>query len=59
MPEQKPWYCSKTVLTSGVAFGVAVATAAGVVDNDTGLKLEGLLLPLILTFLRLANKEVT
>jgi hypothetical protein len=58
MPNQKPWYLSKTIITSGVAFAVAVGTTVGLVDNETGLKIESLLLPLIFTFLRVADKEV-
>lgn len=59
MKTSKPWFLSKTVITSGAAFGVALATAAGLVDLETGAKLEGLLVPLILTFLRVGNTELT
>ncbi len=55
MEKTKPWFLSKTVITSGGAFVVALATAAGFVDQETGLKIEALLVPLILTFLRLGN----
>jgi hypothetical protein len=56
---QKPWYLSRTIIVSGVAFAVALATAAGLIDVDTGAKIEGLLVPLILTFLRLGDAELT
>ncbi len=59
MPKQtKPWFLSKTIITSGVAFAVATATAAGVLDAETGIKAEGLILPLVFAFLRLGAKEV-
>jgi hypothetical protein len=41
MSQQKPWFLSKTIITSGVAFAVAVATAAGLLDAETGAKIEG------------------
>ena len=56
---QKPWYLSRTIIVSGVAFAVALATAAGLIDVDTGAKIEGLLVPLILTFLGLGDAELT
>ncbi|MBM4327953.1 MAG: hypothetical protein AB1473_19075 [Thermodesulfobacteriota bacterium] len=56
---QKPWYLSRTIIVSGVAFAVALATAAGLIDVETGAKIEGLLVPLILTFLRLGDAELT
>jgi hypothetical protein len=55
MEKAKPWYLSKTLITSGVAFLVALAATMGVLDQETGLKIESLLVPLILTFLRLGN----
>ncbi|MEW6110642.1 MAG: hypothetical protein AB1664_00805 [Thermodesulfobacteriota bacterium] len=55
---QKPWYLSRTIIVSGVAFAVALATAAGLIDVETGAKIEGLLVPLILTFLRLGDAEL-
>lgn len=55
MEKTKPWFLSKTVITSGAAFVVALVTAVGLVDQETGLKIESLLVPLILTFLRLGN----
>jgi hypothetical protein len=58
MPQTKPWFLSKTIITSGVAFAIAVATAAGILDSETGAKIEGLLIPLILTFLRLGDQEL-
>ncbi len=58
MQNQKPWFLSRTVITSGAAFGVALATASGLVDTDTGLKVEALLAPLILAFLRVGHKEL-
>jgi hypothetical protein len=58
MQNQKPWFFSKTVITSGAAFATALATASGLVDTDTGLKVEALLVPLILTFLRVGDKEL-
>ncbi len=54
----KPWYLSKTIITSGVAFAVAIATSAGVIDLETGAKIQGLLIPLMLTFLRVSDKEL-
>lgn len=54
----KPWYLSKTIITSGIAFIVAVVTAAGVIDVETGVKFEALLVPLIFTFLRLGDTPV-
>jgi hypothetical protein len=56
--EQKAWWKSKTLITSGVAFGVAVATALGVLDNEAGMKIEALLVPLILAFLRIGKEEI-
>ncbi len=58
MSEQKPWFVSKTIITSGVAFVVAIVTAAGLIDAETGAKIEGLLIPLILTFMRLGDQEL-
>lgn len=58
MNEAKPWYLSKAIMTSGVAFAVALATASGVVDTETGAKVEGLLIPLVLAFMRAGNKEI-
>lgn len=56
----KPWFLSKTIITSGIAFGVALATGAGLLDVETGAKVEGLLVPLIFVFLRMGNgKPVT
>jgi hypothetical protein len=57
--ESKPWYLSKTLITSAVAFGVAVATAAGFIDAEAGVKIEGLLVPLIFAFLRIGDTELT
>ncbi len=59
MTGAKPWFLSKTIITSGVAFGVAVATSSGALDIETGAKIQGLLIPLVLTFLRVGNKELT
>ncbi len=59
MTKTKPWFLSKTIVTSGAAFGVAVAVAAGLFDVETGTKIEGLLVPLIFTFLRMGAKELT
>jgi hypothetical protein len=59
MTGAKPWFLSKTIITSGLAFGVAVATSSGVLDVETGTKIQGLLIPLVLTFLRVGNKELT
>ena len=58
MQKEKPWFLSKTIITSGVAFAVAVATAAGFVDTETGIKIEALLVPLIFAFLRIGDKEL-
>ena len=58
MSGKKPWFLSKTIITSGVAFGVALATSGGLLDTETGTKIEALLVPLILTFLRIGNKEL-
>jgi hypothetical protein len=55
MENTKPWYLSKTVITSGVAFAVALSAGLGIIDQETGLKVESLLIPLILTFLRIGN----
>jgi hypothetical protein len=55
MSRTKPWYLSRTVITSGVAFGVALASAAGLLDAEAATKIEALLIPLILTFLRLGD----
>lgn len=55
----KPWYESKTIWTTGVAFGVALATTFGVIEVETGLKLESLLVPLIFAFLRIGDTELT
>jgi hypothetical protein len=55
----KPWYLSKTIITSGGAFAVAIGTGAGLIDADTGVKIQGILLPMIFTFLRIGDKEVT
>jgi hypothetical protein len=58
MSDQKPWFISKTIITSGVAFALAIATASGLLDAETGAKIQGLLIPLILTFLRLGDQEL-
>jgi len=58
MNEQKPWFLSKTVITSGVAFAVAVAATAGLIDEETGIKIQTLLIPLIFAFLRFGNQEL-
>jgi len=58
MPDSKPWYLSKTIISSGAAFGVALATGVGLIDTETGMKVETLMIPMILTFLRLGNKEL-
>ena len=54
----KKWFESKTVVTSGIAAGVAAASLLGVVDAQSAMKIEGLIIPLIATFLRLGNKEL-
>jgi hypothetical protein len=54
----KPWYFSKTLITSGIAFVVAVVTASGVLDVETGLKVEALLVPMILAFLRIGDTTI-
>jgi len=54
----KPWWTSKTLLTSAVAFGVALATTFGVVDIEAAAKIEALLVPLILAFLRIGDTEL-
>jgi hypothetical protein len=54
----KKWWESKTIWTSGVAFAVAIATTVGVLDVETGVKVEALLVPLIFAFLRLGDKPV-
>ena len=58
MENTKPWYLSKTIITSGVAFAVALITSSGVIDAETGTKIQGLLIPLMLTFLRVGNTEL-
>ncbi len=58
MSDTKPWFLSKTIITSGVAFLVAIATSAGLVDLETGTKLESLLVPLLFIFLRMGDKEL-
>ena len=58
MENAKPWYLSKTIITSGVAFAVALITSIGIIDADTGTKIQGLLIPLMLTFLRVGNAEL-
>ncbi len=55
---EKRWYLSKTIITSGAAFVVAVLTAAGVIDVEMGLKIDALLVPFILAFLRLGDKQL-
>ena len=55
----KPWYTSKALITSAVAFGVAVATAVGVLDSATGITVESCLVPLILAFIRVGDKTLT
>ena len=55
----KKWFESKTIVTSGIAAGVAAASLFGVVDAQSAMKIEGLLIPVITTFLRLGNKELT
>ena len=57
-PNSKKWFESKTVVTSGIAVGVATATLLGAVDAQSAVKIEGLLIPLITAFLRLGNKEL-
>ena len=54
----KPWWTSKTLITSAVAFGVALATTFGLVDFEAAAKIEALLVPLILAFLRLGDTEL-
>jgi len=51
----KPWYLSKTIITSAIAFSVALATALNILSIEDGMKVEALLVPLILTFLRLGD----
>ena len=58
-PNSKKWFESKTVVTSGIAAGVAAASLLGAVDTQSAMKIEGLLLPLITTFLRFGGKELT
>lgn len=58
MSMEKPWFLSKTIITSGVAFALAVAISAGLIDPEAGAKAQGLLIPLILTFLRLGKEEL-
>jgi hypothetical protein len=58
MMESKPWFLSKTIITSGIAFGVALLTGAGVIDMEMGTKIEMLLVPLILTFLRIGDTPI-
>lgn len=47
----------KTLITSGVAFVIAILTAIGAVDVETGLKVEALLVPLIFAFLRMGVED--
>jgi hypothetical protein len=54
----KNWWKSKTIWTSGAAFIVGIGTAAGFIDTEMGLKIEGCLVPLILTFLKMNNTEL-
>lgn len=54
----KPWWSSKTLITSAVAFGVALAGTLGLVDLESAAKIEALLVPLILAFLRLGDAEL-
>jgi hypothetical protein len=56
--QAKPWYQSKTIWTSLVGFVVAVAVAVGYVDNETGLKLAGLILPVLFMFLRISDVPI-
>jgi len=51
----KPWFLSKTIIASGVAFAIAMLTGAGLIDTETGMKIESLILPLIFVFLRLGS----
>jgi hypothetical protein len=53
----KKWLTSKTIVTSGVAVGVAAATLLGAVDSQTADHMESALIPLITIFLRLGNRE--
>jgi len=55
----KPWWTSKTLITSAVAFGVAVASTFGVVDAEAAAKIEALLVPLIFAFLRIGDSTLT
>lgn len=55
---EKEWWKSKTIWTSGIAFAVAIATAVGVLDAETGTKIEGLMVPLIFAFLRIGDKQL-
>ena len=55
--QAKKWFESKTVVTSGVAVGVAAASLLGAVDAESAIKMEGLLIPVITAFLRLGNKQ--
>ncbi len=55
----KSWYLSKTLITSAVAFAVAVATAAGWLDSETGAKVEALIVPLLFVFLRIGDTELS
>lgn len=54
----KPWWTSKTLITSSAAFAVAVATTFGMIDLEAAAKIEALLVPLILAFLRLGDAEL-
>jgi hypothetical protein len=54
----KNWWKSKTLWTSGIAFLVGLGTAAGVIDADTGLKIEACLAPMIFAFLRIGDKPI-
>ncbi|MFH0821503.1 MAG: hypothetical protein V2B18_02040 [Pseudomonadota bacterium] len=56
--DTKPWYLSKTIITSGMAFFVAVLTCSGVLDAETGAKIEALMVPLLFTFLRMGDQPV-
>lgn len=55
---EKDWWKSKTLIASAVAFAFALAHALGVMDQETLVKLEALMLPLILTFLRLGDVPI-
>jgi len=54
----KTWYMSKTIITSVIAFLVAVLTGAGIFSVEDGTKIESLLIPLIFVFLRIGDKPI-